>query len=47
MKAVFDHKYVKRIDGPNVKKGKNKMDLAEQLRDDIRDFRKTTARRGW
>jgi myo-inositol-1-phosphate synthase len=35
-KAVFDHNYVKRIDGPNVKKGKNKMDLAEQLRDDIR-----------
>src|SRR5216684_6940962 len=32
--AVFDHNYVKRIDGPNVKKGKTKMDLAEQLRDD-------------
>ena len=32
MKAVFDHNYVKKIDGPNVKKGKNKMDLAEQLR---------------
>ena len=30
--AVFDHNYVKKIDGPNVKKGKNKMDLAEQLR---------------
>jgi len=23
MKAVFDHNYVKKIDGPNVKKGKN------------------------
>ena len=30
MKAVFDHNYVKKIDGPNVKKGKNKLDLAEQ-----------------
>src|SRR5512142_2738536 len=27
--AVFDHNYVKKIDGPNVKKGKSKMDLAE------------------
>ncbi len=41
-KAVFDHNYVKMIDGPNVKKGKNKMDLAEQVRADIRDFRKTS-----
>ena len=41
-KAVFDHNYVKKIDGPNVKKGKNKMDLAEQLRADIRDFKKTS-----
>ena len=30
--AVFDRHYVKRLDGPNVKKGKNKKDLAEQLR---------------
>jgi myo-inositol-1-phosphate synthase len=41
-KAVFDKNYVKRLDGPNVKKGKNKMELAEQLRDDIRDFRKSS-----
>ncbi len=41
-KAVFDHNYVKRIEGPNVKKGKNKMDLAEQLRQDIRDFKKSS-----
>ena len=41
-KAVFDHNYVKNIDGPNVKKGNNKMDLAEQVRDDIRDFKKTS-----
>jgi len=41
-KAVFDHNYVKNIDGPNVKKGKNKMDLAEQVRADIRDFKKSS-----
>jgi myo-inositol-1-phosphate synthase len=40
MKAVFDQRYVKRLDGPNVKKGKNKKDLAEQLRADIRAFKK-------
>src|SRR5262250_7343 len=42
-KAVFDRNYVKKLDGPNVKKGKNKMELAEQLRDDIRDFKKTSS----
>src|ERR1700684_4713636 len=40
--AVFDHNYVKKIDGPNVKKGKTKMDLAEQMRQDLRDFKKTS-----
>ncbi|HEX2327565.1 MAG TPA: inositol-3-phosphate synthase [Candidatus Angelobacter sp.] len=39
-KAVFDRNYVKKLDGKHVKKGKNKMDLAQQLRDDIREFRK-------
>ncbi len=39
MKAVFDHDYVRRIDGPNVKKGANKMELAEALMQDIRDFK--------
>jgi myo-inositol-1-phosphate synthase len=39
MAAVFDRKYVKRLDGPHVKQGKNKRDLAEQLRQDIRDFK--------
>ena len=39
--AVFDHNYVKKIDGPNVKKGKTKMDLAEQLAT-FRDFKKTS-----
>ena len=36
MPAVFDRRYVKRLDGPNVKKGKNKRDLADQLREDMR-----------
>jgi myo-inositol-1-phosphate synthase len=39
-KAVFDQHYVKRLNGPNVKKGKNKRDLAEQLREDIRRFKR-------
>jgi myo-inositol-1-phosphate synthase len=39
-KAVFDRNYVKKLDGKHVKKGKNKRDLAEQLRDDIREFKK-------
>jgi myo-inositol-1-phosphate synthase len=37
--AVFDQRYVKRLDGPNVKKGKNKKDLAEQVIADIRKFK--------
>jgi myo-inositol-1-phosphate synthase len=37
--AVFDRRYVKRLDGPNVKKGANKRELAEQVRDDIRRFK--------
>jgi myo-inositol-1-phosphate synthase len=40
MKAVFDQSYVKRINGPNVKTGPTKMDLAEQLMGDIEGFRK-------
>ena len=39
MPAVFDNHYVTRINGTNVKKGKTKRDLAEQLRQDIRDFK--------
>jgi myo-inositol-1-phosphate synthase len=41
-KAVFDKNYVRKLDGPNVKKGKNKMELAEQVRDDIRDFKRSS-----
>ncbi len=37
--AVFDRQYVKRLDGPNVKKGPTKRDLAEQIRADIRTFK--------
>jgi myo-inositol-1-phosphate synthase len=37
--AVFDRRYVKRLDGPNVKRGANKRELAEQLRADIRAFK--------
>ena len=39
MPAVFDKRYVKKLDGPNVKKGKNKKDLVEQVRADIRNFK--------
>jgi len=41
MPAVFDRRYVRRLDGPNVKKGKNKRDLAEQVVADIRAFKET------
>jgi myo-inositol-1-phosphate synthase len=37
--AVFDQRYVKRLSGPNVKKGKNKRDLADQVRADIQKFK--------
>jgi myo-inositol-1-phosphate synthase len=39
MPAVFDRRYVRRLDGPNVKRGKNKRDLAEQVVADIRSFK--------
>src|SRR5262245_31504134 len=37
--AVFDQRYVKRLEGPNVKKGANKKELADALGDDIRRFK--------
>ncbi|MBI1910276.1 MAG: inositol-3-phosphate synthase [Deltaproteobacteria bacterium] len=37
--AAFDKNYVKRLDGNNVKKGPTKMDLADQIREDIRKFK--------
>ncbi len=39
MKAVFDRDYVRRIDGPNVKRGGSKMELAQALMEDIRNFK--------
>ncbi len=43
MPAVFSPAYVKRLDGPNVKKAKNKLELGEALRDDIRRFMRDNA----
>src|SRR3954466_7590867 len=42
MKAVFDQKFVKRLNGPNIKTGGTKMDYAQQVMDDIEQFRKTS-----
>jgi myo-inositol-1-phosphate synthase len=42
MKAVFDPEYIRRINGPNVKQAGSKMDKAEMLMDDIRQFRETS-----
>jgi len=40
MKAVFDQKYVKKLQGTWIKEGATKMDLAEQLIREIQDFKK-------
>ncbi len=40
MKAVFFPEYVKRLNGPNVKEGGSKADLAAAVVQDIEDFRK-------
>ncbi len=39
MKAVFDPKYVSRLNGTYIKEGKTKMDLARQLMDDMARFK--------
>ncbi len=39
MKAVFDRDYVKRLEGSHVKQGKNKWDMALQVREDIQRFK--------
>lgn len=39
MPAVFDPEYVKRLHGTFIKKGKTKMELADQLREDIQRFK--------
>ena len=40
MKAVFDQYYVKRLNGTNVKEGANKFELAEQLIEDMAEFKR-------
>ncbi|MBN1164428.1 MAG: inositol-3-phosphate synthase [Candidatus Krumholzibacteriota bacterium] len=40
MKAVFDQKYVKKLSGTWVKKGKSWFDLAQQLQNDMVEFKK-------
>src|SRR5215467_14298537 len=42
MKAAFDKEYVKKLDGSYVKKGKNKYELALQIKEDIAKFKKTS-----
>ena len=41
-RAVFDRNYVRKLDGHNLKKARNKMELAEQVREDMREFKKTS-----
>src|ERR1700730_16528098 len=40
MKAVFDQNYVKRLSGTNVKTGKNKFILAQQLIEEIAEWKR-------
>ena len=39
MKAAFDHNYAKRLNGDNVKTCKDRWDMTEQIREDIRKFK--------
>jgi len=38
--AAFDHNYAKRLDGDNIKQVKDRWDMTEQIREDIRRFKK-------
>jgi len=40
MKAAFDKNYARRLDGDNVMVGKTRWEMMEQIREDIRNFRK-------
>ena len=40
MKAVFDKKYVKKLDGTHIKHAETKSELAQMLMDDIESFKK-------
>ncbi|MDE5982244.1 MAG: inositol-3-phosphate synthase, partial [Duncaniella sp.] len=42
MKAAFDKNYASRLDGDNVKTVKDRWDMTEQIREDIRNFKKET-----
>jgi myo-inositol-1-phosphate synthase len=42
MDAVFEQDYVRRLNGPNVKEARTKMEKAEMLMDDIRRFQSRT-----
>src|SRR6266853_551551 len=42
LSAVFERHYVKRLNGHNVKKARNKMELAQQVRSDIYEFKKSS-----
>jgi myo-inositol-1-phosphate synthase len=44
MPAAFNQHYVKRLEGKSVKTGKNKCDLANQIRNDIAEFKTRTDR---
>jgi myo-inositol-1-phosphate synthase len=44
MPAAFDQHYVKRLEGKKIKTGKNKCDLANQIRNDIAEFKTKTDR---
>ncbi|WP_302068275.1 inositol-3-phosphate synthase, partial [uncultured Duncaniella sp.] len=40
MKAAFDKDYAKRLDGSNVMENKSRWEMTEQIREDIRNFKK-------
>ncbi|MDT5063574.1 MAG: myo-inositol-phosphate synthase [Acidobacteriota bacterium] len=40
MRAVFDQHYVKRLSGTNIKEGANKFEMAEQLMEDMAEFKR-------
>ena len=42
MSAVFYPEYVKRLHGTHIKKGKTKAEMVEALREDIRNFKKSS-----
>ncbi len=42
MKAAFDKNYAARLDGDNVKTCKDRWDMTEQIREDIRQFKANT-----